>query len=132
MKTAVTLLIVLISIACSAGAQQSGGPDVPWEKLRDTARRYLDACVGEQTGKGMERKLKLRVEQRMQDNDTFTEDTIMRSMMLDWAASNEGGIKKKEKEAVTQACFYFMTFVDRGYLVPQQIRARLTPDVVKE
>jgi hypothetical protein len=52
--------------------------------------------------------------------------------MLDWIASNEGSIKKKDKEAVTLACFYFMTFVDRGYQVPQQIRTRLTPDVVKE
>jgi hypothetical protein len=132
MKTAATLLIVLISIACSAGARESGEPDVPWDKLRDTAKRYLDACVGESTVNSMERKLKQRVDQRMQDNDTFSEDTIMRSIMLDWIASNEGSIKKKDKEAVTLACFYFMTFVDRGYQVPQQIRTRLTPDVVKE
>lgn len=130
-KTA-CLLILAVSIVVSAHAHDSGEPDVPWDKLHDTAKRYLDACSTPKIVQGMEKKLKQRVQQRMQDNDDLSEDTCMRSFMLDWAASNEGSIKRKEKEAVTQACFYFMTFVDKGYLIPQQIRSRLTPDVVKE
>jgi len=39
MKTVASLLIVSISIACSAGAQGAGQPDVPWDKLRDNAKR---------------------------------------------------------------------------------------------
>jgi hypothetical protein len=131
-KNSVCLLILSIGFSIGLHAHASDEPDVPWDKLRDTAKRYLDACCTPKIVSGMARKLKQRVEQRMQDNDTFSEDTVMRSLMLDWAASNEGNIKRKEKEAVTQACFYFMTFVDMGYLVPQQIRSRLTPDVVKE
>jgi hypothetical protein len=126
------LLVILVGLPVCLQARDSGEPDVPWDKLRDTASRYLDACCTPKTVQSMEKKLKQRVEQRMQDNDTYSEDTCMRSFMLDWAASNEGNLKKKEKEAVTQACFYFVTFIDKGYLIPQQIRSRLTPDVVKE
>ena len=123
---------MLIVLPFCAHAREEGEPDVPWDKLRDTASRYLDACCTPKQVKDMTKKLKQRVEQRMQDNDDVSEDTCMRSFMLDWAASNEGNLKKKEKEAVQQACFYFMTFIDKGYLIPQQIRSRLTPDVVKE
>jgi hypothetical protein len=107
-------------------------PDVPWDKLRDLASQYMKFCCTAEDIQEREKKFKRRVAQRLQDNEALSEDSAMRSLMLDWAAANDGSMKRKEKDAVTQACFYFVTFIDHGYLVPEQIRSRLTPDVVKE
>lgn len=122
----------ILIAAIPALARESGEPDVPWEKLRDTAQRYLDACCPPSTTQRMSKKMQQVVDQRMRDNDTLSEDVCMRSIMLDWAAGNEGNLKRKEKDAVEQACFYFVNFYDKGYDVPQQIRAKLTHETVKE
>ncbi len=107
-------------------------PDIPWGKLQDTANRYLEACSTPKDVASMTKKLRQRVQQRTQDSETLSEDSIMRALMIDWAASNIGKIKRKERETVTQACFYFVTFIDKGFLVPQQIRMQLTPETQKE
>src|SRR5579862_8644502 len=84
MKNVIWILVLPIVISFSAGARDSDDPDVPWDKLRDTAKRYLDTCCAPKVVQGMTKKLKQRVEQRMQDNDSVSEDTCMRSFMLDW------------------------------------------------
>ncbi len=118
-------LAVLMS--CSAWAE-----DVPWQKLRDTSDRYLEACVPASDVQSMKKKLTQRVQQRLSDNDALVEDNIMRDLMLDWAFANEGRIKKREKDAVKQACLYFVLFHDKGWNMPAQIRDQMTPGNVKD
>ena len=136
METHVTTRIVPLTAAVLLFAcfsvRAENEQDIPWDKLRDTANRYLDACSTPKDVAGMQKKFKQRIKQRMEDSDTLGEDSIMRSLMLDWAAGNTAKIKRKEKETITQACFYFVTFIDKGFLVPVQIREQLTPDNLKE
>ncbi|HYF49430.1 MAG TPA: hypothetical protein VEJ63_08495 [Planctomycetota bacterium] len=124
---AIALALVLCATASMAEEYQ-----IPWTTLRDVAQRYLDACVEPKELKSMEKKLRQRVEQRMQDNDTLGEDVVMRSMMLDWAAGNQRRIERKEKDAVRQACYYFVVFYDKGYNIPAVISDQLSPENVKE
>lgn len=56
----------------------------------------------------------------------------MREIMLDWAAGNEGKIRKKDPKAIKQACFYFMKFIDKNFAMPWQIRQNLNPENVKK
>lgn len=125
-------LFLVATLLAAFSAHAESEPDIPWSKLRDTASRYLEACAAPKDVAGMAKRFKQRVQQRLEDSDTLGEDSVMRSLMLDWAAANDGRIKRKEKEAVMQACFYFVTFIDKGFLVPQQIRARLTTENQKE
>jgi hypothetical protein len=106
--------------------------DVPWDKLRDAANRYLEACVPAKEVQSMNKKLKQRVEQRMSDNDGALEDNTLRDLMLDWAFANESRIKNRDREAVKQACLYFVIFHDKGFSMPAQIRDQLTPDAVTD
>lgn len=132
MTTRIVPLTAAVLLFACFSVHAENEPDIPWDKLRDTASRYLEACSTTKEVEGMQKKFKQRIKQRMEDSDTLGEDSIMRSLMLDWAAGNTGKIKRKEKEAVTQACFYFVTFIDKGFLVPVQIREQLTPDNLKE
>jgi len=115
----------------AAGAQCGEEYQIPWDKLRDTARRYLDACVSPKAQAKMAKRLKDRTEQRVEDSG-WDEDTAMRTIMLDWAAGNRGKLECKEPEAMAQACHFLVVFVDKGYLIPGQMRASMTPKVVDE
>jgi hypothetical protein len=133
MTTPLCRLMLLVGMV--AGLQyalRAENEDIPWDKLRERASSYLEACSTPKEVAGMERKLHSRVQQRMQDNETLGEDSIMRCLMIDWAAGNVGKIKRKDRETITQACFYFVTFIDRGFLVPQLIRSQLTPSALKD
>jgi hypothetical protein len=126
MKIAASIAITAL-LCCAVRAE-----DVAWDKLRDAANRYLEACVPAKEVQSMNKKLKQRVEQRMNDNDGALEDNIMRDLMLDWAFANETRIKNNDREAVKQACLYFVIFHDKGFSMPAQIRDQLTPDAVKD
>lgn len=104
----------------------------PWAKLRDLAAQYLEHCVKPDDLARRHKKFRALVEQRLSENDSMSEDNIMRSIMLDWAAGAQKKIKKKERDAVAQACYYFVTFFDKGYDMPQQIRASLDEKAVGE
>src|SRR5262245_29476675 len=109
--TTIRFQLIALSIAIAASTVRAESePDIPWGKLRDTASRYLDACSSAKETIAMTKRLKQRVQQRLQDSETLGEDSIMRSIMLDWAASNIGKLKRKERETIAQACFYFVTF----------------------
>jgi len=127
MKSAVFPTLFLLASLARCGEEYQ----IPWDRLKDAAQRYLDACVRPETRAKMARKFKDRTEQRVQDTG-WDEDTAMRTIMLDWAAGNRGKLERKEPQAVTQACFYSVTVLDRGYFVPGQIREALTPKVVAE
>jgi hypothetical protein len=119
-------------MALLAGAAQCAETfQIPWDKLKDTSQRYLNACVETKTAAKMAKKFKERVEQKIQDSG-WDEDTCMRTIMLDWAAGSRGDLQKKEPKTVAQACFYFVVFMDKGYFIPGQIRDSLTQDAVKE
>jgi hypothetical protein len=122
------LLVTILSPAVLAAGEE----EVPWDKLRDLAGRYLAACSSPETVKRLNRKLRQRVAQRVADNNALDEDSALRSLMLDWAASNEEAIRSREAKAVTQACVYLITFLDKGYTLPEQVRTRLNPDVARE
>ncbi|HEY3320659.1 MAG TPA: hypothetical protein VGP72_09365 [Planctomycetota bacterium] len=105
----------------------AGEENVPWDKLRDVAGRYLSACSSPETVKALNQKLKERVAQRVADNSVLDDDSALRSLMLDWAAGSEAAIKSKDAKALTQACVYLITFLDKGYHLPGQVQTRLTP-----
>jgi hypothetical protein len=122
------LLVTVLSPAVLAAGEE----EVPWGKLRDLAGRYLAACSSPETVKALNQKLKQRVAQRVAGNSALDEDSALRSLMLDWAASNEDAIRSREAKAVTQACVYLITLLDKGYTLPEQVRTRLNPDAARE
>ncbi|MGD0088694.1 MAG: hypothetical protein ABSE73_02135 [Planctomycetota bacterium] len=124
---ALLLVTILSPVVLAAGKEE-----VPWDRLRDLAGRYLAACSSPKTVKALNRKLKQRVAQRVADSNVLDEDSALRSLMLDWAADNESAITSKGAKAVTQACVYLVTFLDKGYTLPEQVRTRLNPDAVRE
>jgi hypothetical protein len=123
------LLLVTILLPAILAA---GEDEVPWKQLRGVAGRYLTACSSPETIKTLNRKLKERVAQRIADNSVLNEDSALRSLMLDWAASNEEAITRGDSEILTQACLYLVTFIDKGYAFPEQIRVRLNADVIEQ
>jgi len=76
-------------------------------------------------------KLKERIEQRIADNGgTF--DQHLQSIALDWAADNANKIKDRDKDAMIEACLFFLMFHAHGTPPPKAMRERLTPDTAKE
>lgn len=125
-----TLLAITAALFCAS--MNAADYEVPWGRLRDIAAKYLETCVDPKDVAKRQKKFNSLVEQRLSESDSASEDGVMRSMMVDWAAGAKGKIKKKERDAVTQACFYFVVFYDKGYDIPQLIRAEMTEKVVGE
>lgn len=121
---AAAALVLLASFAVQPPARAEDGYRIPYQRLRDAAQKYLDACVAPKDVAKMEKKLKDRVDTRVQDQGVDRERAA-REIMLDWAADNRGKLEKKDPKAIAQACFYFVIFVDRNYLMPGHIRAEL-------
>jgi hypothetical protein len=121
------LLVAFFSPAVLAADEE----EVPWDSLRDMAGRYIAVCSTPETVKALNKKLKQSVAQRVADNGDLDEDSALRSMMLDWAAGNEDAIKRRDTKALTQSCVYLLTFLNKGYTLPEQVRTRLTPDAVR-
>jgi len=96
------------------------------------AAKYLDVCAQPQDVAKCQKKLRSIVEQRLQESETASEDAVMRSLMLDWAAGARKQIKKKEHGAIVQACYYFTVFQEKGYNMPGMIGSEMTDKVVQE
>lgn len=105
---------------------------IPWPKLRELAVQYNERCADKKQLEKHIKKLQGVVEQRMIENDSMSEDNILRSVMLDWAASNSKKIVKRDPSCIAQACHFFTVFVDKGYVMPSMIRSELTPKVIDE
>lgn len=120
---------LLLLTAVSARTEEDA---IPWAKLRELAVQYNERCADKPALEKHIKKLNGVVEQRMIENDTMSEDNILRSVMLDWAASNSKKIVKKDPGCIAQACYFFTIFVDKGYVMPGPIRAELTPKVLNE
>ena len=123
------VLFVLIAAAFSLSAHAY---EVPWQRLHDACDQYLQVCVAKSDVTAMDSKLKSRVRQRVADNPDQADDVAMRSIMLDWAASNQKSLEKKQADVIRQACFYFLIFHEKGFDVPHQIREQLTQGNVNE
>ena len=122
---------VLLAGATSAAASQQDAPD-PYSKMNTAAKAYLDAKCSAPKLKAMRAKLATRIKQKLEDNELLREDTVMRDVMLNWAAGAQKRIKAKDPDAITQACFYFVLLDERGLRMPWQLRHKLTPKVCKD
>lgn len=120
-------LVLFASVIAQPAARAESEYQIPYQRLRDAAQKYLDACVSPKDVAKMEKKLKDRVDTRVQDQGVDRERAA-REIMLDWAADNRGKLEKKDSKAIAQACFYFVIFVDRNYLMPGHIRSALDED----
>lgn len=121
------VFVLLASFAAPSQARAEDGYRIPYQRIRDAAQKYLDACVTPKDVAKMEKKLKDRVDDRVHDQGVDRERAA-REIMLDWAADNRGKLEKKDPKAVAQACFYFVIFIDRNYLMPGALRAELDED----
>ena len=130
MKTLLALLIMatLAPVALHAADDE---PELPWDTIKDTAQRYLEACVDKSERDAMARKMDQRIKLRCSDTGC-DEDQAAREIMFDWAAQNQNNLKKHEAKAIGQVCFYFVSFMDHGFLISSQIRKSLTPSLVKK
>lgn len=123
-----TLAIMLM--ACAA-AQDSPtrGPD--YDRIAASCRQYLETFSSKADVEAMTRRLDSRVEDRVASSRQ-SNDTAAREIMLDWAADNRKKLEKKDRKLMIQACFYFVTFHERGYLIPKYLREELTPETVNK
>lgn len=124
-----TIVLATLILLCS-GARAAD--EVPWDRLCNLAAKYLEVCSDPKEVAKCDKKFRARVEQRLLENDSASEDGVMRSMMLDWAAGARNKIKKKDHDAVVQACFYFTVFREKGYDMPGMIGSEMTDKVVRE
>jgi hypothetical protein len=120
--------LALVAAACLYGDEAEYR--IPYTELRTAGQEYLDACATAKEVDAMAKKLKQQVETKAQDAG-IDEDRAMREIMLDWAAGNEGKIRKKDPKAIKQACFYFVKFIDKSFAMPWQIRQNLNEENVK-
>ncbi len=133
MKTLIAALLfaTLVPLCVPADAVAAEEPDLPWDTIKDTAQRYLEACVDKSERDSMARKMDQRIKLRCDDTGCDA-DQAAREIMFDWAAQNQNNLKKHEAKAVSQVCFYFISFMDHGFLISSQIRKSLTPSLVKK
>jgi hypothetical protein len=126
--SAVALCLTSMSFAAGKEAEY----DIPFQQIRDTCNEYLEKCVDQSEVQQLKSKLNRRVKQRVSDNPDQSDDVAMRSIMLDWAAGASNDLDKRKPDAVKQACCYFVISYEKGFEVPHQIRAQLTPENVKD
>ena len=125
-----TILLFLAAAFLSSGLF-AAEDDIPWDTIKDTAQHYLEKCVDKSERDSMARKMDQRIKLRCDDTGCDA-DQAAREIMFDWAAENQNNLKKREPKAVSQVCFYFVSFMDRGFLISTQIRKSLTPSLVKK
>ena len=121
---AAAAFVLAASFAAQPSAHAEDEYRIPYDRIRAAAQKYLDTCVTPKDVAKMEKKLKDRVDDRVHDQGVDRERAA-REIMLDWAADNRSKLEKKDPKAVAQACFYFVIFIDRRYLMPGALRAEL-------
>ena len=124
----VVLALLLASALVSwAGAEEQ----LPWAEIKTACGKYLDAFASSKELAAMDKKLKVHVQTKVQDQG-IGEDQAMRSILLDWAAGNQKRLETKDPKAIQQACFYFVRFTEKGYQIPGQMRERLTVEDARQ
>jgi hypothetical protein len=122
-------LVVICATFLSGSAFAESEPEIPWDKIKDSAERYLEKCVAKSERDAMARKMEQHIKQRVADTGVDA-DQAAREIMFDWAASNRGSLKKKDPVAIAQVCYYFVSFMEKGFLISSKIRESLTPSLV--
>ncbi len=132
--TLVGASLLLFALAPSTWAETSGKStyQIPYQELKAAAQAYLAAACPPKRQRYMIKKLKDSVEQKLLDNAHLSEDSAMRSIMLDWAADNQKHIRRKESKAVFQACYFFIIFTDKGFELSWQFREALDEEACTE
>ncbi|MBI3828345.1 MAG: hypothetical protein HY291_02440 [Planctomycetes bacterium] len=127
-----TLLTMTAAVALLSVFQASAADEqLPYEEIRAACQKFLAAYASPKDQKAMENRLKSQVQTKVSDQG-IDEDRAMREIMLDWAAGAAKKLESKDRAAITQACFYFEKFITKGYLIPGQIRERLTVEKARK
>lgn len=126
-----TLLSMTAAVAMMASVHAGASEELPYAEMKSACQKFLSAFATAKDLKSMESKLRTQVETKMSDQG-MDEDRAMREIMLDWATSASKRLESKERTAITQACFFFIKFIDRGYQIPGQIRERLTMEKARK
>jgi len=129
--TTKTILTLAAAATLMLGARAGAEDQLPYQEIRTACEKYLAAYASAKDLKNMEKRLMSQVETKVADQG-IDEDRAMREIMLDWAAGAASRLEKKDRVAMTQACYYFMKFIDKGYQIPGQIRERLTVEKARE
>lgn len=133
-RISLTSLLLVACVTLSSQAADKGGNTyrIPYDQLRAAATEYLTATCTQEAIRELDKKLARRVAQKVEDNDYLQEDSAMRTIMIDWAASNQKKIQAKKRKQVVQACHYLVRFVDKKFLMPWQFREQMTKKVCEE
>jgi hypothetical protein len=100
--------------------------------LEPACEKYLATFCDAKERAKWNRKLTDRIAQRVQDGAAGSEDSIFQRLALDWAAENEGKVRRKEPKAIKEACLMFDRFIRMGIPPPWQVRQGLTLKNVRE
>jgi hypothetical protein len=145
-------LVVLSLLPLAAGAADRGrGSSRPagsdqdetladsmelWAKaqhqLQPACEKYLAVFCDAKERAKWNRRLNDRIAQRVLDGAAGSEDSIFQRLALDWAAENEGKIRRKEPKALKEACLMFDRFIRTGIPPPWQVRQGLTMENVQQ
>ena len=125
MKFLLFLSFILPVLSAAVAADQ----DIPWDKLKGSAGRYLNTCVSKQDQEAMSKKMNAQIQQRVEDNN-ISEDQAAGVALFEWAVDNQNKLKHLEPKAVAQLCFYTVRFLEKGYYISSSVRNALTPSVV--
>ncbi len=124
-RTCKTLLALAALLASAQVARAGAEEQLPWAEIKSACGRFLDTFSSAKELAAMQKKLKQQVQTKVQDRG-IDEDQAMRDIMLDWAAGNQKRLETKERQAIKQACFFFVQFIEKGYQIPGQMRDRIT------
>jgi len=128
-----TISAIFLLIAFSISAQDTTKEyQIPYLELRKASISYIESNCTRDEIKELGDKLDERIAQKLEDNANLQEDTAMCVIVLDWIVDNREYIRKKEKTAITQACFYFVRFVDKKCPLPSQFRQQLNEKTCNE
>lgn len=131
MRPLLAILTLCTAFCFTARAEQTSS-EVPWPRLRELASQYNQKVADKAFLEKYAKKVNGMVQQRLFENNSLSEDGVLRSIMLDWAASNSDKIVQRDEETIAQACYFLVIFVDKRYVLPIPVREELTPGVVSE
>jgi len=116
--TRICMASVLLFMATFVMAEDSLVVWARWKPDMEKAiRAYLDVCSTKQE----RAKWNARIDERC-------EERSLQTVALDWFFDNENDLTDKEPEAIKEACFFFLRFIETKTPPPLQMRGRMTDD----
>jgi hypothetical protein len=126
MKISIIPLLITSSILAQENYK------IPYQELREASISYIESNCDKDKIKELNDKLDKRIAQKLVDNPNLQEDGAMRTIVFDWVADNKEYLRKRDKTTVTQACLYFIRFVDKKYPLPSQFCQQLDEKACNE